>query len=247
MNYTKIHDIIIDRARSRTQPLCYTETHHVIPKSMGGNNCKSNLVVLTAREHYIVHWLLFKIHKNKEMAFAWYRMTHSNSCLHRHVSHTFEYARKARNKYVSSLFAGKQLSDEHKKKLSSAKKGKTYADFGRGRSALKGRKLSEAHKIKLSNAGTGHKHSEETKRKLRDLKSGDKNPMFGNTPSPETRKKLSNALKGKKNALGVKRNKETREKLSKAFMGRIVTEETKRKISESAKESWKLRRITHSD
>lgn len=39
---------------------CYTEKHHVIPKSMGGNNDSDNLVTLTAREHYIAHLLLTK-------------------------------------------------------------------------------------------------------------------------------------------------------------------------------------------
>lgn len=39
---------------------CYTEKHHIIPKSMGGSNKKYNLVILTAREHYIAHLLLTK-------------------------------------------------------------------------------------------------------------------------------------------------------------------------------------------
>ena len=39
---------------------CYTEKHHIIPKSMGGLDTKENLVVLTAREHYIAHLLLTK-------------------------------------------------------------------------------------------------------------------------------------------------------------------------------------------
>lgn len=39
---------------------CYTEKHHIIPRSMGGLDTKENLVVLTAREHYIAHLLLTK-------------------------------------------------------------------------------------------------------------------------------------------------------------------------------------------
>lgn len=42
---------------------CYTEKHHIIPRSMGGKDTKENLVVLTAREHYIAHLLLTKICK----------------------------------------------------------------------------------------------------------------------------------------------------------------------------------------
>jgi 5-methylcytosine-specific restriction endonuclease McrA len=36
----------------------YKEIHHILPKSLGGSNDKSNLVELTAREHYIVHMLI---------------------------------------------------------------------------------------------------------------------------------------------------------------------------------------------
>lgn len=39
----------------------YTELHHIMPQSMGGSNDKENLVNLTAREHFICHWLLVKM------------------------------------------------------------------------------------------------------------------------------------------------------------------------------------------
>tara|TARA_Y100000034_G_C6816879_1_gene367596 strand:+ start:209 stop:928 length:720 start_codon:yes stop_codon:yes gene_type:complete len=38
----------------------YTENHHIIPTSLGGDNNQSNLVRLSAREHFIVHSLLPK-------------------------------------------------------------------------------------------------------------------------------------------------------------------------------------------
>ena len=38
----------------------YTEKHHIIPRSMGGNNDKNNLVKLTPRAHYLVHYMLWK-------------------------------------------------------------------------------------------------------------------------------------------------------------------------------------------
>ena len=40
----------------------YTEVHHVIPKCMGGDDSNSNLVRLSAREHFIAHMLLVKIY-----------------------------------------------------------------------------------------------------------------------------------------------------------------------------------------
>lgn len=38
----------------------YSENHHILPKSLGGDNSQLNLIRLTAREHFIVHALLPK-------------------------------------------------------------------------------------------------------------------------------------------------------------------------------------------
>ena len=70
MNYEKIHNNIIENAKNRNGVIGYSEKHHIIPVSMGGSNSSVNKVVLTAREHYLIHWLLYKIHKNKKMAMA---------------------------------------------------------------------------------------------------------------------------------------------------------------------------------
>ena len=69
MNYQSIYDSIVEKAKSRTID-GYTEKHHIIPKSMGGSNHSSNIVKLTAKEHFVAHWLLFKIYKNPSMAKA---------------------------------------------------------------------------------------------------------------------------------------------------------------------------------
>jgi hypothetical protein len=51
MDYQRIHDAIIDRARNRTI-FGYVEKHHVIPRCLGGSSESYNLVELTAREHF---------------------------------------------------------------------------------------------------------------------------------------------------------------------------------------------------
>ncbi len=51
---------IIDKARRRGQPKGYYEKHHVIPKCMDGKDTEWNIVNLTFREHFLVHWLLTK-------------------------------------------------------------------------------------------------------------------------------------------------------------------------------------------
>ena len=39
----------------------YVEKHHIIPRTLGGKNDKANIVVLTAREHFVCHLLLTKM------------------------------------------------------------------------------------------------------------------------------------------------------------------------------------------
>lgn len=55
MNYTKIYNDLINRAKTRKNLLGYTEVHHILPKCLGGSENKKNLAILTAREHYIAH------------------------------------------------------------------------------------------------------------------------------------------------------------------------------------------------
>ena len=55
--YTRIYFNIVNNAKSRTNYTGYVEKHHIIPKSLGGTNKKSNLVELTAKEHYLCHRL----------------------------------------------------------------------------------------------------------------------------------------------------------------------------------------------
>lgn len=61
MDYQKIYQQLINRAKARTI-VGYTETHHIVPRCMGGTDEQSNLVDLTPEEHYIAHQLLIKMH-----------------------------------------------------------------------------------------------------------------------------------------------------------------------------------------
>ena len=75
MNYQLIHDSIIDRAKNRVLPAgTYTERHHIKPRCMGGSDDKSNLVDLTAKEHFIVHKLLVEIHPDVNALWSAYYM-----------------------------------------------------------------------------------------------------------------------------------------------------------------------------
>ena len=75
---------------------------------------------------------------------------------------------------------GIKRSEEHKKKISKAQKGKT---------------LSAETKQKLREANKGKTHSAETKRKMSEAAKGKNNPNYGKTRSAETKRKMSEARK----------------------------------------------------
>jgi hypothetical protein len=130
--YTKCYNQIIARAQSRTTVEGYTEKHHIIPKSLGGNNRKDNLVKLTAREHFICHRLLIKMVNDPfkiKMIRAVWRMTVKGADFqdrYKPNSRTYESIRLQ----FGSLRKGKTTSDIVKKKISDANTGKTAWNKG---------------------------------------------------------------------------------------------------------------------
>ena len=139
MDYKKHYDLLISTRKNRTIIKDqYYEKHHIIPKSHGGNNDKDNLIFLTAREHFIAHWFLWRIHRDSKMAFAFYLMSYGirNG---RFSSIAYEEAKHARSKFISESNkihkTGYIKSEETRKKLSQS---------------LKNLKKSEIHKQKIS-------------------------------------------------------------------------------------------------
>jgi hypothetical protein len=60
--YTKWYYNIIKNAKNRELSKdIYSERHHIIPRSLNGNDHRDNLVKLTAREHFVCHLLLTKM------------------------------------------------------------------------------------------------------------------------------------------------------------------------------------------
>lgn len=78
MNYRKAYIKILKKAKSekRSKDLKYLELHHVLPKSLFPlwSKRESNIVLLTAREHFVVHMLLTKIYPSYQMNIAFFRL-----------------------------------------------------------------------------------------------------------------------------------------------------------------------------
>lgn len=172
MNYETIYNQLIDRARNRKLE-GYKERHHIIPRCMNGTNDKSNLVDLTAREHFIAHKLLCEIYPgNVKLQYALWMLIHASSDKMQRdfklSSREYEVLRTVIAEQMSSKMKGVPKSDEHRRKNSESKKGKLKSEETKKRmsESFKGRVFSDETRKKLSEANTGNTHSEETKRKI---------------------------------------------------------------------------------
>jgi len=120
---------------------------------------------------------------------------------------------------------GQKASEEARRKMSEAKKGKKTWSFGK-----KLPPLSEERKKEISKALKGRIVTKETRTKISSAKKGW-------NPSEETRKRMSEAKKDKKPWNFGKKlpslSEEHKKKISDGQIGKQVTEETKRKISEA--------------
>ena len=106
--------------------------------------------------------------------------------------------------------SGYVFSEETKKKLSEAHKGKTHSEESKRKMSEvnKGKTLSEEHKIKLSEAKKGKTFSEESKRKMSEAHKGKtfseehkrkiSETNKGRTLSEEHKRKMSDVRKGRK-------------------------------------------------
>ena len=232
MDYERIYTQLINRARTRTL-VGYKEKHHIIPRCIGGNNDASNLVDLTAREHFIAHKLLCEIYPNTDkLQYALWRMMNPQSKNHIRKysisSHEYEIMRKIISEKMHFKMKGIPKTKEHRVKNSQSKIGKLKsAETKRKMSeAKKGKIFSTEHKNNLSIANTGNNHNDQTKRKIGDASKLRKHSAItkqkisdsrkGIIFSDDHRKKLSDAKKGK---TGRKHSAETKLKIKLSKLG----------------------------
>ena len=176
MNYKKIYKALIKKAQLRGKVNGYTEKHHIKPRALGGSDKSHNLVILTPREHFIAHLLLFKFSKGKDkhlMGYAFLLMKGvSDDHQERYFnSHLYKLIREELSKSISGKnhpMYGKKQSEEVKKTISLANKGipKTEEHKRKISNANMNKPKTQEHRMKLSVQAKGRKLSEETKQKL---------------------------------------------------------------------------------
>ena len=219
---------------------------------MNGSNDEDNLVYLYAQEHYYAHKLLAQENpENKELLYAWWMMGNKNK-----ISVTAEEYAELKNKFINlatiqnkgenNPFYGKHHSEETKKKMSEANKGREFSKQHK-------EKLSEQAKNKTGskNPFYGKHHSDDTKEQIRQKK-------IGQIVSDETKRKISQRHSGKKfseerkNAIskalkGKEKTKEHSKHISEAKKGTIMSENQKMSISKTMREKISKGEIDYSD
>jgi hypothetical protein len=171
MNYQYIYDSLIFKAKSENRKRgtdIYYEGHHIIPICLRGtgsarNTSHPNIVLLTAKEHYIAHRLLVRIYpNNKKLQIAMMLMVNSNN-ENRHApsARIFETLKLECNDRLKN----RKFSAESRKKMSDAKKGKQPWNTGK---RYKRSPHSAETKLKISKSNIGKIVSPETRLKMRE-------------------------------------------------------------------------------
>ena len=193
MNYQRHYDLLIERAKVRVLT-GYKESHHIVPRCLGGGNEASNLVDLTAEEHFLAHQLLVKIIPGHKMIFAAHAMMMAGIRTNGPRNKSFGWLRRLNAKAISERRTGARHSAESRAKMSELAKRRRSTPESRAKAsaALKGRVKSSDHVAKgaaamLDKPGTrcGAVTSEETRRKQSAAATGRKY-------SPETIAKMVN-------------------------------------------------------
>jgi hypothetical protein len=252
MNLQKIHDDIIRNAKSQNRVIgdgIYYEVHHILPRFAKGEGKKHewkthpNLVVLTPKEHVLVHKLLWYINPEVKGYFqAYHAMTHMNAKTNSRVRVRLTHREYHEIKTIQALlFSGDNAPSkrpEVARKISESQKGKIVSN------ETKLRVTEGLKKFYENNPGfqKGRKATDEAKQNLSKAKKG-------KPANPKTIEALTKSNLGKKRSENTKRllserakqrepmSQETKDKISKSVTlvqtGRPCKEETKLKISQS--------------
>jgi hypothetical protein len=220
MNYQKIYNNLISRNISRAG---YVEKHHILPRCLGGQDNKENLVNLYPEEHYLAHLLLCKIYPgNQKLLYATMNMT-SGAMINNGKRSNKAYG-WLRRQYAESMSGDNNPARRNPNLQKEAAKKRV------------GQKRTEETKVQMSIAQKGRTFSEETKRKMAEA-AKNRPPI-----SEETRAKLKNRTPNRSWA-GKTQPPEMIAKRAESNRGRKDTEETKAKKSFASKIREENKRI----
>lgn len=187
MNYKKIHDNIINKAKSenRNKSSGIFELHHIKMKSIYPKlkYDPNNLVLLTPKEHFLIHYLLWKMNPNdrryRDPIFMFKHKGAKNSRLYEaaRIDHIKEMKYNNPSTNLSEK-AKESKSNKLKKYVKTEQHRKNISKANKGKTPRKGAVLTEDTKTKISNSvKQWYKNigvSEETRQKIREASTGRK-------------------------------------------------------------------------
>jgi len=249
--YTKWYNQIIEKSRKTTYD-GYTETHHIIPKCLGGSNSLDNLIKLSAREHFICHLLLTKMvigDKKSKMFYSLSMMRAANRYHQRDFkinSKIFEIIRinlsnAMKEKWTKELRVKKsiEMTGENNHFYGKKHSKETLEKLKNKHVSIKTRKLiSLNQKERFKNQpGTflGKKHSIETCEKMSISATTPKSKLWKESASKNRKGKIPhNKGKTYEKLYGVERAQELKEKIKKVgkengFFGKTHSPEQREK------------------
>lgn len=242
MNYQKLHDSIINHAR-QNPPQGTHEVHHIVPRCMGGTDEESNLIPISYRQHFILHWLWTKIlpdHNGLNNAF--HLMFFQNSSLSRPEGELVRRNQSrvyARNKAImaqmtSARFKDVPKTEEQKNKMREAanKRWSNPIELTKQSERMKGNK-------NFANAPKRVWTEEQKRAKSISVKEWLKtNPhnMLGKHLSPESIEKM----KASKAANPQVYTEERRANIAKVRLGKTHDQPTKDNISQKVARTWQI-------
>ena len=197
--YNRWYDQIIKHAQNRVAK-GYTERHHIQPRSLGGADSANNLVDLTAREHFVCHWLLTKMTTGEDH----FKMLNALRMMR---------AEKAGQQRYETAITGRvyeSIKQEYARLQSERIKGEKNPMWGRthtkeARQAISekntGKKLTEEQVARQVASQTGRKRkpfSDEWRTKMSESKRGENNNRYGVEVSESTRQKIGDKIRGRK-------------------------------------------------
>lgn len=240
MNYKKYYEKLISKARNRSILKSeYSEVHHIIPKCMGGDDSKDNLISLFPEEHLVAHLLLVKIYSdNQKLIYAANMMTNFHSIDNK------KYA-WVRKQISNSMKENNPMHDlEVRKKVGDKIKGQVPWNKGLDKTDLRVQKgiyeRTEECREKSRQARLGKPLKESTKQILREQRVGKPNFKNGKEVlliSPEGEEILvKHKIAQKCNELGISY------KALNKFRNEVVPKSTrKNSFLREATEGWCLK------
>lgn len=237
MNHQKIYEFIIQKAKLENRiklrkgnvDYIYYENHHILPRCLGGTDEKENLVLLTAREHYVCHKLLTYIYNgNRKIVLSFHRMMFDKVKNRKISSRDYAYLKFLR--FITPMSKETRLLMSKTRKERKIAVGKNNGMFGRKHKKESILKMKKPHR----------EFSIETTQKMSESRRGNKHPLYGKKHNKGTIELMKAKKIGKNNPMFGKCSYTIWiEKFGKEIADKKV-KEWKNKLSTSRKKQFKM-------